>query len=154
MGGLGGELIWASKHSFFWEIVPYIDRKGIGVIPKLRAGTLTLGSHGGWGGGGAIVGLTWIYIPHCPTARHLHYPMLLYILYILYIIYQYHPVYIILIDGVLYSSYIFSCWPFIKGSLSLQKRMNFRKIMLRIFSKIHDRSTPYNGKNLQNKFLD
>ena len=25
---------------------------------------------------------------------------------------------------------------------------HFRKIMLRIFSKIHDRSTPYNGKNL------
>ena len=41
-----------------------------------------------------------------------------------------------------------------KGSLPLPKRMNFRKIMLRICSEIHDRSTLYNGKNLQHKFLD
>ena len=31
---------------------------------------------------------------------------------------------------------------------------HFRKIMLRICSEIHDRSTLYNGKNLQHKFLD
>ena len=107
---------------WYWVCaLSYIDTKGTGVIPKLRAGTLTLGSHGGWGGGGAIVGLTWIYIPHCPTARHLHYPMLLYMLYILYILYLYHPVYIILIDGVLYSSYTFSWWPLINHSIQIPK---------------------------------
>ena len=41
-----------------------------------------------------------------------------------------------------------------KGRLSLPKRMNFRKVMLQIFSEIHDRSIVYNGKNLQHKFLD
>ena len=30
----------------------------------------------------------------------------------------------------------------------------FRKIILQIFSRIHDQSTVYNGKNLQYKFLD
>ena len=31
---------------------------------------------------------------------------------------------------------------------------NFRKIILRIFSGIHDQITVYNGKNLQYNFLD
>ena len=31
---------------------------------------------------------------------------------------------------------------------------HFRKVMLQIFSEIHDRSIVYNGKNLQHKFLD
>ena len=55
-----------------------------------------------------------------------------------------------------------------KGRLPLPKRMNFRKsskrqltpplifrkVVLQIFSEIHDRSIVYNGKNLQYKFLD
>ena len=32
--------------------------------------------------------------------------------------------------------------------------MNFRKIILQIFSEIHDRSIIYNGKNLQYKFSE
>ena len=31
---------------------------------------------------------------------------------------------------------------------------HFRKVMLHIFSEIHDRSIVHNGKNLQHKFLD
>ena len=59
-------------------------------------------------------------------------------------------------------------WYTAKGRLPLPKRMNFRKsskrpltppphfrkVMLQIFSEIHDRSIVYNGKNLQHKFLD
>ena len=56
-----------------------------------------------------------------------------------------------------------------KGRIPLPKRMNFRKsskrpltpppahfrkVMLQIFSEIHDQSIVYNGKNLQHKFLD
>ena len=55
-----------------------------------------------------------------------------------------------------------------QGRLPLAKRMNFRKsskrqltpplifrkVVLQIFSEIHDRSIVYNGKNLQYKFLD
>ena len=58
----------------------------------------------------------------------------------------------------------------IKGRMNPPKRMffsekfqmafdpppppRFRKIILQIFSRIHDQSTVYNGKNLQHKFLD
>ena len=61
-----------------------------------------------------------------------------------------------------------SRYPDHKGSRPLPKRMNFRKsskrpmtppphfrkIMLQIFSEIHDRRIVYNGKNLQQIFLD
>ena len=45
----------------------------------------------------------------------------------------------------------------LKGRVVIPKRMNFRKsseqkIMLRMFSEIHERSTLYNGKNMQHKF--
>ena len=45
-------------------------------------------------------------------------------------------------------------WIFGKVPNGLWPPPHFRKVMLQIFSEIHDRSIVYNGKNLQHKFLD
>ena len=41
-----------------------------------------------------------------------------------------------------------------KFQMAFDPPPRFRKIILQIFSRIHDQSTVYNGKNLQYKFLD